>query len=165
MELVHLVALEGYKVPDTGRTLFDLAVPDTEDIAGCWDSGTRFGTDDDTLDFQDDQDNHRAVHTLKGAVVVVVAAAAAAAVGVVVVEKAAVEVDEADSRDVHLYCHNAVDRRTDCWRQYSLLHVAEDSRDSGRWGIHPSMELGALLPKTGTNPDCWMTLPATARLF
>ena len=45
------------------------------------------------------------------------------------------------------------------------ITVAENCQDFERWDIHPSMELGILLPKTGTNPDCWMNLPATARLF
>lgn len=54
-ELVHLVVLEGYTVPDRERnTLFDLEASKREDIAGYWDSGTHFGTDDDILPGLDD---------------------------------------------------------------------------------------------------------------
>ncbi len=172
-ELVRLVVLEDYKVPGRAlNTLFDLAEPDTEDTVGCLDSGTHFGMGDDNPDSDDcsddwddldGQDNPLVAHTLQGAAAAAAVVVAAAAVAVGVVVKTVAEVDEADSRDVHLYrYHNVVDRRMDCWRRYFLLHAVEDSRDSVHWGIHPSMVSGALLPKTGTNLDCLMILPARA---
>ena len=125
-ELVHLVALEGYKVPGRAlNTLFDSEESRTEDTAGCLGSDTRFGTDDDSLlgldDCQGDSDDPDVQDILQvfqpsyctwkeeelavADVAVVVAA-----------EKMEEEVvGVADSRDVrHLYHHSVVGHQMDC---------------------------------------------------